>query len=290
MEEKVQNILETSMEDIVKDAITKVDIEGIFIKQINQVVERIASDMFSSYGPFKESLDTKLKEAIDININKISVPEFGNLAVSIIDAEFAKIERKEEQRLGQMITKRIAELTNTDSGTLKLLELQDIYYQVMFEEFVKYRMECSCDSDFNPDDRDDVINYMQSLSEHSSEYECSLTFIEKSMNWGSDWKACSTNLNMAFKRDDKIQYELIVKLDRVRQKDEKYNDDDYWRNSADNHYKITDVLINGKSINDGGSIYLNGLDYKLEEKFAAMFLNGALLDCNDLEEFEHESD
>jgi len=290
MEKKVSSILESSMEDIVKEAITKVDIEEIFVKQIRHVVDRIATDMFSTYGPFKDSLDKKLKEAIDINIDKISVPEFGNLAVSLIDAEFAKIERKEEKRLGQMITKRITELTNTDSSTLKLGELQKIYYKVMFDEFIKHTMDCSCDNEFNPDDEDEVVDYMQSLGEYNSDFTCSLTFVEKSMNWGSDWKACSTNIGMAFEKGGKVQYELIVKLDRVRQKDEKYNDDDYWRESADNHYKITDVLINGKSINEGGSIYLSGLDYELEEKFASMFLNGALLDCNDLEEFEHECD
>jgi len=290
MEEKVSSILESSMEDIVKEAITKVDIEGIFVKQINHVVERIANDMFSSYGPFKDSLDKKLKEAIDINIDKISVPEFGNIAVSLIDAEFSKIERKEEKRLGQMITKRITELTNTDSSTLKLGEIQKIYYKVMFDEFIKHTIDCSCETDFNSDDEGNVLDYMLELSEYNTEFECNLTFVEKSMNWGSDWKACSTNIGMSFMRGSKIQYELIVKLDRVRQKDEKYNDDDYWREGVDNHYKITDVLINGKSVNDGGSIYLKGLDYELEEKFASMFLNGALLDCNNLEEFEHESD
>ena len=290
MEDGVKNILESSMEDIVKNAITKVDIEGIFKKQIEHVVSTIAHDMFSVYGPFKESLDKKLKSEIDINIDKISIPEFGNIAVHIIESEFEKIERKEEKRLGQLITKRITELTNTDKSTLKLKDLQDIYYKVMFDEFVKHTLDCSCDMNFNPDDDEDVINYMYNLGEYNSTFNCTLSFVEKSMNWGSDWKACSTNLNLSFSRDGKIQYELIVKLDRVRQEGEKYNDDDYHRSGADNYYKITDVLINGKSVNQGGSIYLNGLDYELEEKFASMFLNGALLDCNDLEEFEHESD
>lgn len=290
MNEKIENIMESTLENIVKDAILKVNIEEIMIKQVEKVVEQIASDMFSNWGPFKDSLEKKFRKDIDINIDKITVPEFGNLAAHLIEAEFAKVERQEEKRLGKLITKRIAELTRTDNDPIKLLEIQNVFYVVMFDEFIKHTLDCSCEIDFNPDDRDNIIDYMEEIKEYNSDFDYELTFIEKSMNWGSDWKACHTNLHICFKRKEKIVYELIVKIDRVRQEGETYNDDDYWRSGADNFYKVTDVFVNGKSINSDGSIYLNGLDYELEEKFAGMFLNGALLDCNNLANFEHDVD
>jgi len=287
MQEEVKNILESSMHDIVIDAIKEVDIRGIMIKQIESVTESIARDMFSSYGDFQKELKEKLRKEISFNIDTISVPEFGKLAIDTVQAEISKIENEEKEKLQKSLTVRLATLLGTKSNSLILKDLTDVFIMNVYEEHIKYKIEDAC-----TEHSISCANDVQELIEYYTDHEFNFILQERSRNWGADWKSYNVVLILEYKYKNKTQYEITLNVDRERDDEQKetYLDDDTWRSTSKNLYKVKDLYINGRSVLSEGTIYLKGLREEVEQILGGCLLNETLINANELYLFEIDND
>ncbi len=283
---EVESILENTMHDIIIDAIKEVDIKGIMVKQITDITQNIARDIFSNYGDFQKELKEKIAKELSFNIDTISVPEFGKLAIDSVQAELLKIEEKESQNLQKQLTSRLANLLGTKDTPILLKDLCDKFAMSVYEEHVKYKLN-SC-QDYDVTD----LESLNELIENNSDHELEFTIQERQRNWGSEWKAYSVAMLFEYKYKDKIVYAINLIVDRQRdtETNESHWDDDRWRSTSKNLYIIKDVEINGKSITTDGSIYLKGLREDVEQLVGGCLLNETLVDANNLYYFEIDQD
>lgn len=290
MEDKVQNILSMSMEKIVKDAILEIDIKGIMVKQIQKVTENIASNMFSEYSEFSKLLEAKVKSEISFNIDKISVPDFGRIAIASVEAELKNIEMKESEKFAKIISRRLNNLLLVkDSDRLTSNDLIETFAADCYENHLTDEID-SCQCDFRePEDYSDILELMEyQLDGYSFEFY----LMERSRNWGSDWKACTSHLIMELHKDSKIVTAINLQVDREKQKDEDWEDGDYYKSGSDkiNTYKIVGVEVDGKLVNKEGTFLIRSIRGDAAQKMTSALLNDVIIDCTDLSGFEIDSD
>jgi len=287
MKEDIKNILEESMHDVIIDAIKDVDIKGIMKKQIELVTEGIARDMFSSYGDFQKELQEKIKKEVSFNIDNLSVPNFGQLAIDSIQAELKKVESDEMVKFEKGVANRIASLFGTNNETLTLDKLQNAFGYAMYQEHLEYEFDGCQFNDLNFESLDELI---EEISNRGLNYEFVFTLQERDRNWGSDWDAVTTHIIMEFKKDDKIINAINLHISRESQKGESYRTYSRYNPHSENIYKVIGVEINGKNIMKDGTIILTQLNNEAEQLTSSMLLNSTLLDCTNLFDFEIDND
>jgi len=281
--EAVQNILEESIKDIVIDGIKKVDIQGIFNTQIESVVKEVARDMFSSYGDFSKSLNEKLKNEIEFNINSVNLPQFGAIATEIVKSNLQGIEKAHKEELEKKIKKEIdifLGVTKEPATTNKLLEL---FYENAYEES-KYD-NCSCDEE--PRDLDDFMQYFEYNSNRTFEF----TLHERDTDYHFETGGCVTHLNLFTEKDgDKYGISLHINRRKDEERDDKSISDDKWRKTSNNLYSIITMEVNGKYLTREGVIVYNDLNNDLEKLLVGIYQNNALLDLSNLDGVEMEEE
>ena len=290
MNEETKNILEESMKDIVLEAVKEVDIKGIMTAQIKSVTESIARDMFCNYGDFRKELETKLKKEITFNIDNISVPNFGEIAIDTVKAELSNMELENKEDIEKRTSQRLSELLGNGKENITCTYIEDSFAKIIYKE-LEYKMDdnCRCGDEPSINTFGDLLD----LAEYNlSDFEMTSTLEQKSRNWGADWNACNTDLVLNVKYKDANIYNIALKLDRVRDKEagEDFKDDDYFVEDRKNIYTIISVEVNGESLHKDGTIYLKKASTKLEQMLLTSYLNGVKIDMNIKEHTEIEED
>jgi len=290
MKSEVKNILENTMKDIVLEAVKEVDVKGIMINQVKSVTESIARDIFSNYGDFSKELEKKLKKEISFNIDRISVPNFGEIAIGTVKAELHNIEIEQKEKLEKRTSKRLRQLLGNGKENITCTEIENMFAQVIYSKIEYYlNDDCSCG------DRPSVSTFedLKEIGEYYlNDFEITSTLEEKSMNWSASWNACTSHLILQAKYNGKIIYNISIHLDRQRDKEagEDYTDDDYFMDGRKNIYKILSVEVNGKRFEEDGTVFLTRASNNLEQILLSSYLNGVKLDMNIKNYTEIESD
>lgn len=296
MEKEVKNILEDSMKQVVLDAVKDVDIKGIMTEQIKNTTEKIARDMFGSYGDFQKELEAKLKEEITFNINKLSVPNFGQIAVDTVSSTLAKLEIEEKDKIVKDTERRLQNFLGTHKEPVTLTQIENLFGEYCYKEYIED--SCSCD---NGDDRfnsaylSDVLEYIE-YNEEENEFQ--FTLLEREWTGSSLSNHCVTHLNMLFigksysgsSNPAKEQYSISIHINRDKNDDESYANDDFWKKDKRNCYKILGIDINGRNVSDGGTVLINSLENELEEVLVGAMMNGMFIDATKLSNFEIEQE
>ncbi len=275
MKKEVKDILENSMKDIVLEAVKEVDIKGIMTKQIQEVTQNIARDMFGNYGEFRKELEAKLKDDLKFNIDKLKVPDFGNLAIETVIAEIKKVEYDEKDRVAKETEKRLREILGAHKDPVTLKTLQNTFALSMWKEHIKDSFDsCSCEEYDEPQDLEEIIERLND--------ENPFEFLLSEREWGTYGRYCTTHLYLKFEYE-KYKHHIEVHIDRKR---DVSNEDDFYIAEEKNIYKILGISIDGKSIKDNGFIALDSIREKTQETLVSRMINGALIDANDLAAFE----
>jgi len=276
----MKEMLQSTIQEVVIETIKEVDIKSIIKDEIEKTTKRVADDLFGNYGDFRKQLEEKLKGELLFNINKLTVPDFGNFAIETVVSEIKKIEHEEKDRVAKETEKRLRELLGTHKEAIALKELQDVFAVSMYDEHIKDTLDtCYAEHQREPESLYDVLEILQ------DENPFELSLVEK--EWGTYGKYCMTHIYMKFSHEkDEHHIELHVS----RERDIKKTDDDFYQENEKNLYKILGISINGKSVNSEGFVALDMITEPTEEKLVSRFINGAMIDATDLADFELESE
>lgn len=290
MNRQITDILEQSMKEVVLEAVAEVNIKEIMAEQIKSVVESTARSMFSNYGEFSQQLETKLKGELQFNIDSISVPEFGELAISTVKAELAAIESEQAKQISLKAEERLRNFLGTHNKPIVLSELVDVFATEAWEDHIKYGdYSCSCDS-FEPRGADDLSEY---LASNDSEYELAYILHERASHFSS-WDSCTTHLILKLTKGTKPVHEISLHLNRERDEvnKETYENDDFYNSKHSNFYKIIGVEINGKSVSDSetSTIHLDRTNDRTTKQVLGCFMNKQLINANELGFVELEAE
>lgn len=294
MKDEVKDILENSMKDIVLDAIKKVDIESIMKSEIESTVKGLARDMFREYGDFGKELKEKLSKEISFNIDAISVPNFGRIAIDTVSAELTKFEHEEADKIRIATENRLKEFLGKHDEKVTLETIEDLFGRFIYDEFLKD--DCSCEmQDFDADRFSNVQEYLEYTNGYD---EIKLTIHERETTYSSMSNSVITHLKLEYDGKDhtntfddksKDRYSLSIHIHRKENDGEKWQDKSDWKNDKDNFYSILSMEINGRSVEaDGGTIILSRLNEPHEQLLASIFVGDRLLDASKLSHFELE--
>ena len=286
MNEEIKNILECSMKDVVLEAVAGADIKGIMANQIKEVTNSIARDMFGNYGDFRKELEKKLQKEVAFNLDRLSVPNFGEIAVDAIQAELGLIELENKADIQLKATQKLRNFLGSNKETITCLDLENEFATFLKDELSD---EFDCSSAMEEIQGLDELN--NSTEYMSSEVEITSVLTEKTSQYSS-WKSCTTHLIFSCKKDDECLYEVSMHLNRQRDEEagETYSDDDYFVEDRKNLYSIIGIQINGRSIDESGTLFLKTIRNELEQMALNSFINGVKIDMNkrSLTEIEEE--
>lgn len=203
--------------------------------------------------------------------------------------ELGKIELENKSEIQLKATQRLRRMLGHGKENITCKDIENNFAVAIYEE-LKYSFDsCSCDEFREPETFSDLVE----LAEHQlNDFEITSTLEQKSRNWGSDWNSCTSHLVLNAKHKGKIIYNISLHIDRQRDEEanETYKDDDYYLDGRKNIYKILGVEVNGKNLQDDGTIFLDKLSNKLEEILLGSYINGVSIDMNVMENTEIESD
>lgn len=105
-------------------------IEAIISQKLEKTIESILDDTLKSWSDFGKSLQTKVKESLQINLDKVDLPSYNDLVLKIIKKQVdAQIEN--------------AMLTNIEENMKGLFSLppKEIKLSKLIEDFIEYSDE-----------------------------------------------------------------------------------------------------------------------------------------------------
>ena len=285
MKNKTEKILEQTMRDVIGDAMLEVDVKGIMVAHIEKTTKSIVGDMFGAYSDFSKSLKKKLADDIDFNIKKISVPNFGQIAIDSVVAELYKAEVAEKEKIEKEVIKSITNFIGSKGEAVTLKMLADAFGADMWHYYISDDLDsCRCDNDsVDSEDIDSVLEFLEYHDDYTFEF-----VIEEKTNDYSTWSSTHTHINMIFTKKGEVAHAISMFVARKRDdsNNETWDNHDKYNASHNNLYKIISVNINGKPINSEGTVVLSELRKNTDQKVAGCFLNGTLIDANELAVFE----
>lgn len=287
MKSETTKMLAQTMKDVIGDAMLEVDVKGIMIEHIEKTTKSIVGDMFGTYSDFSKSLEKKLAEDIDFNIKKISVPNFGQIAIDSVVAELSKAEVAEKEKIEKEVIKSITNFIGSKGEAVTLKMLADAFGADMWHYYIEDDLDsCHCEGDgIDNEDIDNVLEFLEYHDDYTFEF-----VIEEKTHDYSTWSSTHTHINMIFTKKGEVSHviSMYVSREKDENKKETWDNHDAYNASHNNLYKILSVDINGKPINNEGTVVLPELRKDADQKVAGCFLNGTLIDANELGVFEVE--
>lgn len=268
----MKKMLQQTIQDVVIETINEVDIKSIIKAEIERTTKRVADDLFGNYGDFRKELEAKLKEELRFNLSKLTIPDFGNLAIETVKAELLIIQHDEQERIAKEMQRKLNDLLGTHKEAITLRELQDVFAVSMFEEYIKDSLDsCSCDEYSSPTTLDEVLEILQD--------ENPFTFILHEKEWGTHGRWCTSHMELNFELN-KNTHNIFLHVN-------KENDHiGFYKAGEKNLYKISSIKINGIDVKKDGFVALDMIREDTEVKLVSRFINGALIDATDLACFD----
>lgn len=112
------------------ESLTSDKFEKMVDEAVTKCLYNCVSNIFTSYGEFSKSLESKLKERLAIHCNLDEIPQYNDLVIKIITRNF---ETKINEILGKQISETMEALLETAP--------KEIYLDKLREEFVRWIAE-----------------------------------------------------------------------------------------------------------------------------------------------------
>ena len=275
----MNDLLKSTIEELAIKSIKEIDIESIVKDKMAESVRRTVDNLFGSYSEFQKGVESKIKKDLQINLDALTIPDFGNLAIETVVSEIKKVEIEEQERVTKETEKRLREVFGASKEMITLKELEDTFIMSMWEEHIKDMMDdgCYCGDKDIPRDGEEVLEILDSNGEYGS-FEFTLTENE----WGTYGTYCTSHLYLKF---DLKNTKQIIEIHTSRKKGTGERSD-FYNEKELNHYSILGISVNGKSMKKEGFISLKDVREDTEQKLVSRFINDSLIDCSELSNFE----
>jgi hypothetical protein len=261
------------LEEILASALSKVNVEEIFSKQIENTVERLASELLSSHGEFGTIIKDKLKKDLEFDVNAISVPQFSSLAINAVESTLKQVEMKEKEKIEKDIENQILSYVGAKDVAITEDAIVEKFLQYIHSEF----MDSSCSCDDAPSGAKEYYDYVT----HYLDDDVLMEVTEQEYTFGA-----IAHLKLTAK-----DYTLEAHISREDTGDEKRDSNlkGRFKKGSENKYRILGINSTaGMSVGGrGDASKLSSLENDLERMLYTVYMSDRLIDLgSDLDYLE----
>lgn len=267
----MQNVLsiEQHVSKSVNEVLFEIDYKKIIREQIEKEVARIISIEFGHFSNFEKILKDEISNQIKINFDNLSIPNFNNLTLSVVEKELNRVAYEEKERIEESLKLKINNLLGVKDKPVDISVIIDTFILNMYDKYIR---DCSC---YELTDNE-VLEYVE---DETSNFNFILE--ESTTDYGS-FSSTITHFIMEFTYKS-YSYAINIFINKVTSDGESGK----WKSMDLNNYKILGININGKSIIKEG-VLLSEFEYEFETMIIGCFINGNLIHISDDDRIEFE--